>query len=353
MNAEGQSLRIAQVVSLWASVPPTTYGGIQLRTYWLIEELIRRGHRVTLFGSGDSRTPATLRSACERNLTDLMAERKAWQYGCYANSNFAEALRNSDQFDIIHCHMGCEYIPLSVLSAVPVVHTMATVLGVDEHWVLTQYPDVPAVAISRQQISDVPAERRKHIPVVYHGCDFESYTFGAAAGAYLAFLGRMAPRKSPVDAIEIAKHASMPLVLAGKPQNNEEQRYFAEQVRPRIDGRSVVHVGPVNHSQKNELLSNAAALLFPIQWEEPFGLVMIEAMACGTPVVAYNRGSVAEVIDVGETGFYGRSIDELVACVPKAVSLDRYRVREQARRRFSRERMTDDYLALYRARISA
>ena len=151
----------------------------------------------------------------------------------------------------------------------------------------------------------------REFPIVYNGCDFDAYEPSFEPGKYLAFLGRMSPEKNPLDAIRIAQAAGMPIVLAGQPQNRRKSRYFAEKIQPLIDGERVRWIGPVNHAQKNELLRNAAALLFPIQWDEPFGLVMIEAMACGTPVVAHRRGSVEEVVDNGVTGFHSSVIDGL------------------------------------------
>lgn len=351
--ASARPLRIAQVAPLWARVPPATYGGIELRLHWLTEELVARGHDVTLFASGDSETSAKLRAVCASNLIDAMARGEAYQYEGYANANLVEAVRRCNDFDIIHCHVGCTHIPMSVLSQVPLVHTIPTTLAVDEYWVLNRYPEVPVVAISRAQIAAVPEPRRQSIRVIHHGCDIDAYDFEPFPENYLAFLGRMGPHKSPVDAIHVARAVGMPLVMGGEPQNSSEQQYFTERVYPLIDGKNVRYLGPVDHETKKALLKNARALIFPIQWEEPFGLVMIESMACGTPVVACNRGSVSEVIDFGTTGFYTDSVDGLASLVPPALALDRAAVRARVRERFSRQRMTDEYVALYRSLLSA
>jgi glycosyltransferase involved in cell wall biosynthesis len=353
MKSTGQSdsLHIAQVAPLWSSVPPLTYGGIELMLHLLIEELVALGQDVTLFGTGDSNTSAKLRSLCKHNLLEMMSKGDAYEYDSYANANFVAALRERDIFDVIHCHMGCAQIPLSLLSENPTIYTLHTALTLDDQWTLMQYADVPLIAISTSQINSVPVERRRNIRVIYHGCDFSAYSLGVEPNGYLAFLGRMAPHKSPLDAIRIAKKVGLPIVLAGEPYNRVEEQYFTNVIRPLIDDRTVHYIGPVNHSQKNDLLKSASALLFPIRWEEPFGLVMIEAMACGTPVVACNRGSVSEIVDFGTTGFYAYSVEELVSLVPKALSLDRKTVRETARDRFSHKRMAAEYLEVYRSII--
>jgi glycosyltransferase involved in cell wall biosynthesis len=346
-------LRIAQVAPLWASVPPGTYGGIELRLHWLIEELVIRGHDVTLFASGDSRTSARLRPGCDTNLLDAMAKGDAWTYEGYSNANLEAALRESAGFDVIHSHTGCAHIPFSPLSKAPVLHTLPTKLSMDERWLLERYPEVPVAAISASQVREIPPARRESIRVVHHGIHFGLYAPGEGKGGYLAYLGRMNRLKAPHDAIRVAERAGLPLVLAGAPMGPEEQAYFEENIRPRIDGKSVTYLGPVDHRQKVELLQDAAALVFPIQWEEPFGLVMVEAMACGTPVLACRRGSVGEVVDPGVTGYHADSWEELPGLVPHALALDRASVRARALQRFSHLRMVDRYEEIYLALAAA
>jgi glycosyltransferase involved in cell wall biosynthesis len=276
-----------------------------------------------------------------------MAKGKAYDYIHYANALFAEVLRAAASFDVIHSHLGCSFLPLGMVSPVPVLHTPHTVLSPDDLWAIQRHPGAALTAISRHQAAALPPERRRNVRVIYHGVDFAAYDFSPEPGKYLAFLGRMGPQKSPLDAIRIARLADMPLVLAGKPQNAEEETYFAEKVRPLVDGKNVTYIGPVNHRQKNEFLRGAAALVFPIQGEEAFGLAMIEAMACGTPVVGWEWSSVSEVVDIGRTGFYGDSVERLAELVARALALERGTVRAHAQRRFGHLRMVDDYVEMY------
>jgi len=345
-----KNLRIAEVAPLWTSIPPATYGGIELVVHLLCEELVRRGHEVTLFASGDSRTSARLRSVCERNLLDLMTACEASTYEYYANAIVAEALLSAREFDLIHFHLGSQWVPMGALCASPSLFTFHTFLSEDDQWVAKRYPGVALSAISRYQVSSLgDGSPGREIPVVYNGCDFAAYAPSFEKGKYLAFLGRMSFDKNPLDAIRIAKTVGLPILLAGRPQDAEENEYFETCIKPLIDGESVQYLGPINHSQKNELLRGAAALVFPIQWAEPFGLVMIEAMACGTPVVARDLGAVREVVDPGITGFHHESIDELAGLVRLAVGLDRATVRRHAVQRFSFQRMVDDYEKIYRS----
>lgn len=349
-----KSLKIAQIAPLWASVPPQEYGGAELIVHWLTEELVNLGHDVTLFASGDSRTNAKLQSVCQSNLMDMMQRGEAYLYEYYAAANVVEALRQEQSFDVIHCHVGASMIPLSKLVTTPVVHTVHAGLDpIDEQWVLGRYPDVSIAAISHSQVQILPYDRKKsgNITVIYHGCDFNAYEFAETSKNYLAFLGRMGPQKNPLGAIKIAREVGIPIKLAGEPRNATEKSYFDEKVKPLIDGKNVIYLGSISHSQKVKFLKEASALLFPIQWDEHFGIVMIEAMACGTPVIACKRGSVAEVVDYGKTGFYAESVEDLVPLVSQAMALDRYIVRECAMQRFSVKRMVSDYLALYEALV--
>ena len=345
-------LRIAQLAPLWSPVPPVGYGGAELTVHWLTEELVRRGHTVTLFASGDSRTTATLRPVCEHNIIGAMSRGEALMYEPYATAAFTDAIRQSDDFDIVHNHLGASMIPLGAVSPAPVVHTVHAGLSVDEHWLLARYPNAPLAALSRSHAAAIASARRDNVRVIYQSCDFTEYPLGDTPGDYVAFLSRMGPLKNPLGAIQLARAAGMPIRLAGRPQNADERQYFESRVRPLIDGRDVTYLGEISQHDKKRLLAGARALLFPILWDEHFGIVMVEAMACGTPVVACSRGSVPEVVDQGVTGYHGVSVDDLGSLIPAALALSRRRVREHAESRFSHLRMVDEYLDFYRAVIA-
>ena len=338
-----KKLRIGQVPPLWTPIPPKTYGGIELLVHLLTEDLVRQGHDVTLFGTGDSHTSARLEVVCELSMLDYMAKTEACVYEAFANAAVARVLARAQEFDVLHFHIGMQWLPFATLARTPSLFTIHTFPTYDESWLASNFPGVQINGISRCQADRIgPA-----IPVVYNGCDFSTFEPSYEPGEYLAFLGRMSHDKNPLDAIRIARAAGMPIILAGKAQDAEEEAYFEQEIRPLVDGQSVKYIGPVNHEQKQELLGNAAALIFPIQWEEPFGLVMIEAMACGTPVLGHALGSVAEVVETGVTGFHAPEIGKMGALLPATLALDRRKVRERAEERFGFNRMVDGYLELY------
>jgi glycosyltransferase involved in cell wall biosynthesis len=337
-------LRVAQVAPLWVSIPPVDYGGTERIVHLLTEELVRRGHHVTLFASGDSRTGAHLRPISEGA---AYGKKNTASPKVYQLSGVAEAIRDARSFDLIHCHLECLTVSLSALCPVPVLHSIQSPLQADDLWMLRRYPDVIVTAVSYRQTAAATAARREHIRVVYNSCDFSKYQVSENPGRYLVFLGRMAWEKNAEGAIAIARQAGMPIRLAGEPRGKLDRAYFEQSVKPLIDGKDVVWIGPVDDRQKNELFQDAAALLFPIRWEEPFGIVMIEAMACGVPVLACNRGSVSEVVESGKTGYYADTLDELAKLVPHVLELDRRAVRQHAVRRFSHTVMVDKYLGVY------
>ena len=340
-------LRIGIVAPLWTAVPPRAYGGIERHLHLLTEELVRRGHAVTLFASGDSQTTAVLRAPCDVALADAMDRGEACAYEPYINAALGDALRHSHQFDVLHFHVGASAFPIATLADAAVLHTLHTGLTVDDLWALRRFPHAAVTVLTRQQLASVPDERRCAIHVVPYGFDFEACSCAAEPGEYLVFLGRMAPHKGPDDAIRIARAAGRTIWLAGAPVTREERDWFEREIRPEIDGRDVVWVGEVDEPSKELLFRRALALLFPIKWEEPFGLVMLESLARGVPVLAYGRGSVPEVVEHGKTGWYAQSAPELTALVDSAARMDRQAVRRRASERFSHARMTDAYLDVY------
>jgi len=341
------SLRIALAAPLWTSIPPHTYGGIELLLKLLADELAGRGHDVTLFASADSHSRAALAPVVEINLSDLLTEGRGYCYEYYTNSMLAQIAARQREFDLVHFHCSTAWLPSATMLRTPSLFTMHTQPHLDDEWVLRRWPQIAVNGISRAQMQALALKLEREFPIVYNGADFDAYEPRYEPGHYLAFLGRLSPEKNPLGAIRIAQDCGLPIVLAGQPQNAKEHAYFAEQIEPLLDGVNVRWIGAANHPQKVMLLRNASALIFPIQWDEPFGLVMIEAMACGTPVVAHRRGSVEEVVDQGVTGFHAASLDALPELVPQAIQLDRREVRRQAESRFGYRAMVSSYETLY------
>jgi len=341
-------VRIALAAPLWTPIPPRTYGGIELLLKLLADELVERGHEVTLFASAECSTRAQLAPVVEINLSDLLVGGGGYCYEYYTMSMLAEISQRQAEFDLVHFHCSTAWLPVGAMLKTPALFTMHTLPHLDDEWVLRRWPQVAVNGISVAQMKGMSLKLDREFPVVYNGADFGAYEPRYEPGPYLAFLGRLSPEKNPLDAIRIAQHCEMPIVLAGQPQNAKEQAYFEAEIAPLIDGQQVRWIGPVNHPQKMMLLRNASALVFPIQWDEPFGLVMIEAMACGTPVVAHRRGSVEEVVDQGVTGFHAASLDALPELVTSALQLDRREIRRHAESRFGYHAMVSDYEALYR-----
>jgi glycosyltransferase involved in cell wall biosynthesis len=335
-------MKIAQVSPLYESVPPKMYGGTERVVSYLTEELVAQGHEVTLFASGDSITRARLISPCEHSLrldpdcVDQVAHHILMLEQVYQYAN---------EFDIIHFHIDYLHFPLSRRHRTLNVTTLHWRLDIPDLVALYQeFREMPVVSISNAQRE--PLSWANWQGTVYHGLPEDLYTFRAEAGSYLAFLGRISPEKRVDRAIEVASRVGLPLRIAAK-VSPDEQEYFEEEIKPLLDHPLIEYVGEVGDSEKDEFLGNAYALLFPIDWPEPFGLVMIEAMACGTPVVAYKRGSVPEVIEEGATGFMVDNLEETVQAVERVDTIDRGECRRIFEERFSARRMTQDYLAIY------
>jgi glycosyltransferase involved in cell wall biosynthesis len=338
-------MRIAQVAPLYESVPPSLYGGTERVVSYLTEELVRLGHEVTLFASGDSQTRAKLVAACPRALwRDPDCKETLPHHVQLMELLFADVSR----FDLIHFHCDYLHFPLLRRCPCPSVTTLHGLLHVpDLKPLFAQYPEVPLVSISDDQRRPIPGANWQ--ATIYHGLPRNLHTFRERPGDYLAFLGRISPEKRLDRAIEIARRAGRKLKVAAKIYP-EERAYFEETIEPLLlESRSFVEfVGEVGGREKDEFLGNAFALLFPIDWPEPFGLVMIEALACGTPVIAWRNGSVPEVIEDDVAGFVVESVDEAVEAVGRVSWLDRSMCRKNFEERFDAARMAQDYVRVYR-----
>jgi glycosyltransferase involved in cell wall biosynthesis len=338
-------MRIAQVAPLYESVPPKLYGGTERVVSYLTEEFVRRGHQVTLFASGDSITTAKLRPACRRALrlegarvVDPLAH-----HLCMVEM----VARESRNFDIVHFHIDYLHFPVSRRERVPALTTLHGRLDLaDVHPLYEQFGEMHLVSVSEAQREPMPWAN--WVGTVYHGVPEKLYHARTQPGKYLAFLGRISPEKRVDRAVEIAVRTGIPLKIAAK-VDRPDREYFESRIRSLFDHPLVEYVGEIGEHEKSEFLGSASALLFPVDWPEPFGLVMIEALACGTPVIAYRKGSVPEVIDDGETGFIVENLEEAVNAVQRVSALDRRTCRRIFEERFSARRMCSDYLAVYRS----
>jgi len=340
-------MRIAQIAPLAEAVPPKLYGGTERVVSWLTEELVRQGHDVTLFASGDSLTSATLVPGSEKGL-------RLQQIGDHTASNIVmldNVRRRAEDFDIIHCHIDLLQYPLFQDMAHKVVSTMHGRLDVPDYMpVYRAYPHMPLISISDKQREPMPPGLN-WLSTVYHGLPEHVCPFDAKGGDYLAFLGRISPEKRPDRAIEIAKRSGVKLKIAAKVDNVDKQ-YFEREIEPLLDHPLVEFIGEIDESQKSTFLGGALALVFPIDWMEPFGLVMIESMSAGTPVIAWRNGSVPEVMG-GGGGYIVESIDEAVAAVGLCKSLDRADVRRYFDSRFTAAHMAHNYVAAYQKLIAS
>ena len=336
-------MKIAQIAPLYESVPPGYYGGTERVVAYLTDELVRQGHDVTLFASGDSKTSARLIPMSKRSLRldpgsiDALAHHMRMLELVY---------RRADDFDILHFHIDYLHFPLSRRMGYPNVTTLHGRLDIpDLQPLYDEFSDMPVVSISNAQRAPLPQANWQS--TVYHGLPGKLFEPQEWPGEYLVFLGRISPEKRVDRAIEIARRSGLPLKVAAKIDAKDEA-YFKEQIAPLFELPFVEYLGEIGEAEKGELLGGARALLFPIDWSEPFGLVMIEAMACGTPVVAWRGGSVAEVVTDGITGFVVETIEDAVEATKAIASLDRACCREVFDKRFTANRMARDYVAVYK-----
>ena len=337
-------MRIAQIAPLYERVPPKLYGGTERIVSYLTEELVRQGHDVTLFASGDSKTSAKLVPCCDMALRLNPSVKDALPYHMIM---LEQIRRRVDEFDILHFHIDILHAPLIGDISNRTLTTQHGRLDLpDLAPFYAVFGELPLVAVSNAQHKYL--RHANWVGTVHHGIPRDLLPFRPnPADGYLAFLGRIAPEKRPDRAIEIAARSGMPLKIAAK-VDRVDQAYWESEIRPMIEAHpNVEFIGEIGEDAKAEFLAGAEALLFPVDWPEPFGLVMIEAMACGTPVIASRRGSVPEVLEDGTSGFIVDTIEQAVAAVPRITPLDRAKVRASFERRFTAERMAGDYLKIY------
>jgi glycosyltransferase involved in cell wall biosynthesis len=337
-------MHIAQVAPLTEAIPPKLYGGTERVVSWLTEELIALGHDVTLFASGDSITSAKLEAAWPRALRLDGAVRDP---NALHMMMLERVYRRAGDFDILHCHL--DYYPFSLFSRqpTPFLTTLHGRLDLPEHQpVFDTFSSVPVVSISDSQRRPLP--QANWVRTVYHGLPMRLLEPKPIKPNYFAFLGRIAPEKGIDRAVRIAQHCGVPLKVAAK-VDKADQDYYDEQIKPLLQSGNIEFIGEISDKEKPEFLSGAIELLFPIDWPEPFGLVMIEAMACGTPVIAFNRGSVSEIIEDGLTGFVVEDINGAIGAVDRLGHLSRAKVRRRFEERFTSRRMAQDYLSVYRS----
>jgi glycosyltransferase involved in cell wall biosynthesis len=340
-------MRIAQLAPLVEAVPPTFYGGTERVVSWLTEELVDMGHEVTLFASGDSTTSGALVACSSRSLPlDPGNQDPLLAY----SAMLARLAELASQFDVVHSHLDWVHIPLLRELGMPFVTTLHGRIDLPQLDSCFERCFGDALYVSISDAQRTPRPNAHWAGTVYHGLPENLIRPSFAPEGYLAFLGRICPEKGPETAIQLARAANLPLKIAAK-VDKVDRAYFECKIRPLIDGKSVEYIGEIDERQKADFLGNAAALLFPIRWPEPFGLVMVEAMACGTPVIAFGCGSVPEVIQDGVTGFVVDSVDEALRAIDRVKTVDRKNVRKTFERRFTARRMAEDYVRIYQTVI--
>jgi glycosyltransferase involved in cell wall biosynthesis len=341
-------MKIAQVAPLYESVPPKYYGGTERVVSYLTEELVRQGHDVTLFASGDSETKARLIAAYR---SSLRLDKRCQNQMAHHFVMLERLFQRAAEFDIVHFHIDYLHFPLSRRELITHVTTLHGRLDIPDLVPLYQeFQDMPVISISNGQREPLPWANWQ--ATVYHGLPVDMYRFREKPGNYLAFLGRVSPEKRVDRAIEIARRVGMPLKIAAK-VDPVDRDYFESVISPLLSNSPVEFVGEISDGEKDEFLGNAYALLFPIDWPEPFGLVMIEAMACGTPVIAYRGGAVPEIMEQGHTGFIVHGLENAVDAVQHIAQLSRKRCREVFEQRFTATRMAHDYVQQFERLIAS
>ena len=341
-------MKVAQVAPLYESVPPKLYGGTERVVSYLTEELVKLGHEVTLFASGDSETAARLISSCA---SSLRLSKGCIDQLAHHFVMLEDVMEHAEEFDIVHFHVDYLHFPLSRISRLPHITTLHGRLDVPDLVPLyRKFRDMPVVSISKGQRK--PLCWANWVGNVYHGLPADRLWVGNGSGKYLAFLGRICSEKQVDRAIQLALQTGLPLKIAAK-VDRADREYYEGKIKPLLANPNVEYIGEITDQQKAEFLGNAYAHLFPIDWPEPFGLTMIEAMACGTPTIAFNCGSVPEVITHGVSGLIVDNMQEAMSAIEEASTLGRAACRQEFERRFTASRMARDYVDLYEAILNA
>ncbi len=349
-------MRIAQIAPLWELVPPRAYGGTELVAHLLTEGLVQRGHEVTLFAVAGSQTSGTLRAYAPQPLRELEETIIKDKTHCTVMASelnmLGDVFLEAERYDVIHNHMGFQALPFVNFVDTPVVTTLHNALSPEPvRELFFKNAHQHYISISRYQQQLWP--ELQYAATIYHGIDLTRFApkFALSGEPYLAFLGRLSPEKGPLQAIQVAQALGMKLLLAGK-IDRVDRTFYESVLASQIDGTQIAYIGELGHTAKVEFLRNAVACMFPVQWAEPFGLVMIEAMACGTPVFALRNGSVPEVIDHGVSGYVADGLEELISAVRNYAHFDRRLVRQKAEERFSAQRMVVEHERLYQRLVN-
>lgn len=338
-------MRIAQIAPIGERVPPKKYGGTERVVYSLTEELVKRGHEVTLFASGDSKTSAILISVYPTSLRESHLE-DFYGANYWSMLNIGNAYMRQDKFDIIHDHNEHLSLPTANLATTPVVMTLHGAFSAQSKKLYETLNNVNFITISKSQA--IPAPGLNYVGNVYHGMDMRHYPFSRENDGYLLFVGRINPEKGVHHAITVAEYLGLPLIIAAKLDNSRtEQTYYKEMIEPRLT-EQIRWVGEVGEDERNRLMSRALCILHPVTWREPFGLTLIEAMACGCPIVAFNRGSIPEIVVNGKTGFVVEDEIEMIEAVKRIFEIKRRDCRNHALDNFSAEKMADGYESIYK-----
>ena len=339
-----KKLKIAQIAPLWFPIPPKKYGGTERIISYLTEELIKRGHEVTLFASGDSKTKAKLVSVVKKG---LISQGIPWHDYTWTGLNTGIAFKMADKFDIIHSHWGFFSAFFQDFTKTPVLHTFHNIPRLNDHrWKILKYykKDLNVVFISHSEKRNSPIKFKKSW-VVYNGINLSQFKFNPKGGDHFIWVGRVDPCKGIENVIKVAEKTGIKLLLAGQIQEMRKD-YFEKTIKPHLS-KKIKYIGELTTEELSNFYGSAKACLYPIEWEEPFGLIMAESMACGTPVIVFDRGSAREVVEDGKTGFVVKNIDEMIEAMKKIDKIDRFACRQRVEKYFTYQRMVDDYEKIY------